>query len=194
MSAEAPAADPTGSASASASSGDSSATTTIGTSGSAAEAACGGFRRSASADDALGDAGPTAPATGDLVGIRVDDGGDRGRFVVTMGAPLPPALGEGETIGVGVELTGGGTSDGHQLFVQGDESGWLAYLYAPGGFVEYPGDFAIAGPQLVLTVPWSALGKDTQSASVFSDWSRPVVAVNQGGSDAIAAVHPLKSC
>jgi hypothetical protein len=111
-----------------------------------------------------------------------------------MGAPLPPALGEGETIGVGIDLTGSGSRDGHQLFVQGDERGWLAYLYAPGGFVDYPGEFTIAGPQLVLTVPWRALGKDTQAASTFSDWSRPVVAVNQAGSDSISAVRPLHSC
>lgn len=142
----------------------------------------------------MGDAGPNAPATGDLVGVAVADDGTRGRFIVTMGAPLPPNLGQGETIGVGVDLAGSGDRDGHQLFVQGDESGWLAYLYAPGGFVKYRGDFTIDGPRLILTVPWSALGGDTKDGSVTSDWSRPVLAVNQGGSDFIDRVAPLRSC
>lgn len=145
---------------------------------------CGDYKPAGSATDPQGDAGLGAPAWGDIAGLVLEDDGDRLRLTVTMQGQLPPALGERETLGVGLDLLAPGEREGRfQLFVQGDTDGWLAYLYTPAGLVDYPGTFALGGNQMVLAVPWSALSPGLDRASLFADWSKPAVAVNTGGSD-----------
>jgi len=153
---------------------------------------CGGYKPAGSASDPQGDAGLGAPSWGDIAGLVLEDDGDRLRLTVTMQGLLPPALGERETLGVGLDLLAPGERESRfQLFVQGDTEGWLAYLYTPDGLVDYPGTFALGGNQLVLAVPWSALSRGLDRASLCADWSKPAVAVNTGGSDRAPGVEEI---
>ncbi len=72
----------------------------------------------------------------------------------------------------------------YQLFADGDDSGWRAFLQTPEGLVKYPGTFAVGGRVFVFSVPWSALGgKQTADVDMFIDWSKKDEPLNRAGSD-----------
>lgn len=132
-------------------------------------------RRIGGGTDRDGDVGIQAPGYADLVEVTFVDEGERLRVRVEVAADLPRQLGDGEVIGLGVELLRAADGESrYQLFADGGADGWLAYLHTPEGFVEYPGTFAIGGRQVEFTVPWTAVGDpDEGPAWVFLDWSGP---------------------
>lgn len=102
-----------------------------------------------------------------------------------MTAELPPALEDGEVIGLGVDvfLEGGDDSD-YQLFADGGSDGWHAYFQTPRGFVAFPGSFAIGGRRIEFVVPWGSMGTPPRGeVRVFLDWSRARPVLNAAGSD-----------
>jgi hypothetical protein len=143
------------------------------------------FRSLVKVDDGSGDAGLQAQPYGDLRSLAVEDDGEHARFTVDLGGDVPDPLPAGETMGVGVDLFhGGGRESEYQLFADGDEDGWLAYLQAPSGFVAYPGTFELGGHQLVFVVPWSAIGGHRSgTVSAFADWTRKGLAVVAAASE-----------
>jgi hypothetical protein len=131
-------------------------------------------RQLLSFDDLAGDAGPTAPRYADALEVAIDDTGSSVRIAVTLAAPVPARLADGEVMGVGVDVFKGATAESdYQLFADGGASGWFGYLQTGNEVVRYPGTLDVSGSQLIFTCPWSALG-DVRRAGidVFVDWSR----------------------
>jgi len=138
--------------------------------------------------DPAGDAGLGAPAYADLRGVTLADNGVSLRATVALDGPVPSTAAATDTLGIGVDLYRPGTAreSDYQLFADGEPDGWFAYLDTPRGFVRYPGTFAIAGNQLVFTVPLSSVGSPrTGRVSTFADWSRRSSGVtgNQSSND-----------
>lgn len=122
-------------------------------------------------DDAAGDVG-AGPVYGDVRSAVFSDDGASLRVTVTVGGPVAK-LADGEVIGLGVDVfrTNDKESD-YQLFADGEPDGWYAYLQTPSGFVKYPGTFAVEGPTVTFSLPWSAIGGRTAArTSVFLDWT-----------------------
>ena len=132
------------------------------------------------AGDAGGDHG-SGPAYADLRSLTLEDDGTHLRLTVQVAATLPGTLGTGEVQGVGVDLYRLSRDESDfQVFLDGGEHGWRAFLQTPRGFVRYPGTLSVAGRTLVAVVPWSALGgRADAQVSAFSDWSD-----GRGGSSA----------
>jgi hypothetical protein len=122
--------------------------------------------------DRKDDAGIQQQPYSDVLSLRIEDNGTHARFTVQFAGDLPNPMPVGQLLNVGVDMFHGQKESDYQLFAQGDESRWLAYLQTPSGFVEYPGTFQIGGPKLVFTVPWSSIGgRKGGTTSVFADWS-----------------------
>lgn len=109
----------------------------------------------------------------DLVDLRIADDGANVRLSVTVAGTVPGRLPEGEVVGIGVDFfrTDVRESD-YQVFVDGGEHGWRAFLHAPEGIVRFPGTLRIADRRFVIDLPWSSLGgRSTAQVSGFADWS-----------------------
>lgn len=126
------------------------------------------------------DAGLEARDYGDLTRVVFESQSDTLRVTVEVAGDLPARLGDGEVMGIGVDLfAGDGRESDHQLFADGGSDGWRAFLQTPEGFVAYPGSFGMGGRRLVFEVPWSAVGgRGEREASVFLDWSRERLPLN----------------
>lgn len=109
----------------------------------------------------------------DLVGVRMDDDGGRARVTVSLAEDVPSRLGDGEVVGIGVDLfRSSGREGDYQVFLDGGASGWRAFLQAPRGFVRFPGTFAIDGSRMVIELPWADLGgRSGGRVAAFADWS-----------------------
>jgi hypothetical protein len=143
------------------------------------------LRSLARSSDARGDQGLLGPNYADLVEVAIASIGDRSVVTVDLGGTIPGRLGEGEVMGVGLDIFHGDTSESaYQLFADGGSDGWYAYLHTPEGIVQYPGTFAIGGGRLEFSVPWNSLGDLRQGRfSAFADWSRAQPAVNASSED-----------
>lgn len=122
-------------------------------------------------DDASGDAGPS-PDHADLASVSLMEDGEHIRITVRVYGPVPAVLGDGEVIGIGVNLFADSTSieSEYQVFADGGPEGWFAYFSSPAGVTEYPGEFWIDADRLVFDVPSASIGPFRQFDS-FSDWS-----------------------
>ena len=109
----------------------------------------------------------------DLVELRIAEDGANVRLSVTVAGTVPDRLAEGEVVGLGIDFfrTAARESD-YQVFVDGGEHGWRAFLHAPEGIVRFPGTLRIADRRFVIDLPWSSLGgRSTADVSGFADWS-----------------------
>jgi hypothetical protein len=141
----------------------------------AAPAGEGPYRAVGSLTDLRDDHGREGPSYADVVGVLLEDDGTRLRATVRMGGAVPLRTATAEVLGVGVDLydRSGEFESDYQLFADGGDDGWFAYLSTPEGFVRYPGRFQITGDQLVFTVPWSAVGGRRDGwTKAFADWAR----------------------
>lgn len=143
------------------------------------------LRSLAKASDPRGDQGLLGPSYADLVEVSIATIGDRSVVTVDLAGTIPGQLGDGEVMGVGVDIYRGDTSESaYQLFADGGSDGWYAYLQTPDGIIEYPGTFAIGGGRLEFSVPWASLGDLRQGLfSAFADWSRTRPALNEVSED-----------
>lgn len=141
-----------------------------------------------SIDDPRNDVQPATPPYGDIVRLTIESGTLTGRFTVTLAGPAPDKLAKGEIVGIGIDLGPPGAKDGtYQLFADGGERGWTAYLYTPRGFVRYPGTFVVAGERIAFSVSWSSIGGlRSGSVSAFCDWSkRGIAPIGMGSEDKV---------
>jgi hypothetical protein len=135
-------------------------------------------------EDGSGDAGLQAPDYADLRAVTILDTGQRVRVVVDLGGGIPKRLGDGEVMGLGVDLYRRTNSEStYQLFADGSSEGWFAYLQTPEGFVAFPGAFQVGGSRMAFTVPWSAV-RGSRQVRTFVDWSQRAVPLNRVGQDA----------
>jgi hypothetical protein len=150
--------------------------------GPAAQAA---FAEVLAFDDRPGDASGEAPPYSDIERVVVQSNGSVARVSVVFAGDLPPALGDGEVQGVGVDFyRSEGRESDYQLFADGGYKGWRAFLHTPDGIVPFPGAFRVGGSAMVFEVPWSALGgKKAAGLTVFSDWSQRRTLLNAVGND-----------
>ncbi len=141
-----------------------------------------------SVSDAQNDVGTGAPPYSDVVRLSIEGGTKTARFTIALAADAPAALSKGETIGIGIDLGKPGAKDGsYQLFADGGERGWVAYLYTPRGFVRYPGSFVVDRNRIAFRVPWTSVGglRDG-SVGVFCDWSKKGIApIGMGSEDSV---------
>lgn len=161
--------------------GDGSEEGNTGSGGTAAPT----FRRVGSIEDERDDAGAGVPGYADLLAIGIEDDGHSARITVRVASSPPDPMPDGEQMGVGVDLYRRDTAESdYQVYAQGTEDGWLAYLATPEGIVEYPGRFAMGGARLVFTVPWSSLdGIRGTRFSGYTDWDRERPVLNEVGAD-----------
>lgn len=135
----------------------------------------------------------TGPGYADLRAVSVERIGERLRISVEVGADVPATLQAREVIGLGVDFSKPGAFESDvQVFVDGGEGGWRAYLHAEDGFVDYPGTFGIGGNRLVFELPASAMPDPLPPVvSAFLDWSTksPTPATS---SDALPDQGPLR--
>ena len=126
-----------------------------------------------SARDASGDQGLGGPAYADLVGLTIETGGGRVRITVAVAGTVPSAFTGREVVGAGVDIyEGASLESSYQLFADGGESGWRAFLQGPDGFIDYPGTFEVGDTRLVFEVPETALpAVNDLSFAVFLDRS-----------------------
>jgi hypothetical protein len=136
--------------------------------------------------DPTGDNGLRVPDYADLTRVRISSNGPNARMTVRVAAELPQLLAEGEVMGIGIDLyrdASAGESE-YQLFAEGSDDGWFAWLHTPKGLGDYEGSFEVGGSWVVFEVPWSALGnRTTGEVRVFLDWSKTAPVLNQTGSD-----------
>lgn len=146
------------------------------------------FHSIGTAVDAGGDGGAQARPYEDIIGVVIQDDGERARILVRLGAAVPDPMPEGEQMGIGVDLfrRAASAESDFQVYAAGDDEGWLAFFQTPQGPARYPGGFAIGDDILEFTIPWSALGElRGERFSGFLDWDRDSIAVNLAGHDAI---------
>jgi hypothetical protein len=130
------------------------------------------FSTLVSGADARDDHG-SGPRYADLASLALQDSDRDLRILVGFDGSLPGRLEEREVMGIGVDLFRGDTSESdYQVFLDGGDDGWFAYLQTPQGFVEFPGTFQQVRDGFVVTVPWRSLGDMRRgSASLFADYS-----------------------
>jgi hypothetical protein len=142
------------------------------------------FRPLASVTDRTGDAGLEAPPYDDFTSLRVEENGSHARFTVEFAANMPPVLADGEVMGIGIDVYRGGRESDYQVFADGSDEGWLAYLHVGRNFVRYEGTFELGANRLVFTVPWSAIGgRQAGEVAAFADWSQEGTLLNKAGQD-----------
>lgn len=136
----------------------------------------------ARAEDPRGDQG-AGPEYADLVNGVFTDSGDRLAVALTLGAVVPGRLGRGELEEVGIDLFRispldallGHTGCDDEIRLEGDASGWRAFLRTQDGYVAFPGTFTVDGPTLRVVLPWRAVGgRRRADAEPFVDWSSGV--------------------
>ena len=124
--------------------------------------------------DATGDHGEGAPARADAVAVIIESTDDYLRVTMELAGQPASALAENEVAGVGVDFFENALAleSDYQLFADGRDEGWTAYLETPEGRVRYSGTLTLDRNRLVWELPWSALGgKRNLFVSGFSDWS-----------------------
>ena len=124
--------------------------------------------------------------------MTIESNGTSARVTVSVNAKLPNPMPSGEEEAIGVDFYRAPTQaeSDYQLYASGDDTGWVAFLDTPKGFVQYPGTFQIGGSSVVFTVPWSSLGGSHSGyASVFMDWDRQVLALNPTAEDHLPDNH-----
>jgi hypothetical protein len=141
----------------------------------------------ANATDEEGDTSRDAPRYADSRGFLVESDGSNVRVTVAFAGRLPSVLGAEEVQGVGVDFFRSDERESdYQLFADGGNDGWTAYLDTPDGFVQYPGTFAVGGRAIQFVVPWSALGgAQGADVSAFVDWSEEGDLLNAASSDLV---------
>ena len=124
-------------------------------------------------DDGAGDSGHDT-AYADAVRLTVVETDDRAVVTVDVAGGIPDPLPPDEVMGVGVDLFLGTSNESdYQLFADGSDDGWFAYLHTPDGIAGFPGTFRLGGQRMVFEIPWSAVGNPTSGRiSAFADWSR----------------------
>jgi hypothetical protein len=134
-----------------------------------------------------------APAYADLRALAVERIGTTIRVTVEVGATVPASLRAREVVGLGIDFSRQGQPESDvQVFVDGGEVGWRAYLQTTDGFVDYPGTFALGGNRLVFELPADAFPDPIPPiVSAFLDWSTksPTPATT---SDAMPDEGPLR--
>jgi hypothetical protein len=144
----------------------------------------------ASVEDPRGDQG-RGPRYADLSRVAFADS-DQGLDVsLTLAAPVPARLANGELEEVGVEifrtspletLLGRDQSD-YQVRLQGGREGWRAFLHTQDGYVDFPGTFSVAGRTLRVVLPWEAVGgRKRAQVEAYADWSSGVGRLSTDGS------------
>lgn len=143
------------------------------------------FQAIAGASDPGDDASGQSPRYADIRQLVVESDGTNARVTVAVAGDIPQALNEGEVQGIGVDFYRSNDKESdYQLFVDGDDEGWRAYLHTPNGIVDYPGSFGIGGRVFVLELPWSALGgRKPADVNMFIDWSQRDTPLNKAGND-----------
>jgi len=136
------------------------------------------LRRIVAIADPPNDTGLQGPAYADAVDVTIDDDGVTARVRVRMRAAVPLTLANGEGVGVG------GNINDAQVFADGEQDGWYAYLQTGDHLVPYPGTFEIAGDTLIFDVPWSFLGEPQQgTVDGFVDWSKLLIGQTLSSAD-----------
>ena len=143
------------------------------------------FRAIAGVADPGGDASGQSPAYADIRQLLIESDGTDARVTVAVAGDIPDALTEGEVQGIGVDFyRTDGTESDYQLFVDGDDGGWRAFLQTPDGIVQYPGSFGVGGRVFVFELPWSSLGgRKAADVDLFIDWSKRKSPLNDSGND-----------
>lgn len=131
------------------------------------------FTTIASIEDPEGDVGIEGPDWADIVGLLLEDDGATLRVTIDFADTLPPALGEDEVVGIGVDLLREDDGESrYQLFVDGGSDGWYAYFQRHDGFMAFPGSFSLGGFRIVLTIPAEVIGNPVEGEwRSFLDWS-----------------------
>ena len=143
------------------------------------------FRAIAGVADPRGDATGQSPSYADIRQLLVESDGKNARVTVAVADDIPDALAAGEVQGIGVDFyRSDDTESDYQLFVDGDDSGWRAFLQTPDGIVQYPGSFGVGGRVFVFELPWSSLGgRKAADVDMFIDWSKRKSPFNDAGND-----------
>jgi hypothetical protein len=156
---------------------DLASTSTTGSTGDTSS-----WRELVSLEDPVADHGE-GPRYADLARLDFRERGDRLSLTVTLAGVVPAALADREVQGVGIDLFRSSSDESdYQVFLDGGRHGWRAFLQTPGGFVDFPGTFAVDGRTLSIVVPWSAVGgRDGADVSAFVDWSSGVDRLSTDG-------------
>ena len=143
------------------------------------------FRALGGASDARGDVTGDSPRYADITELLIESNGPRARVTVAVAAAIPDALASGEVQGVGIDFyRSEDVESDYQLFIDGDDEGWRAFLQSPEGVIEYPGSFGVGGRVFVLEIPWESLGgRRPARVNMFVDWSQRDTPLNRVGSD-----------
>lgn len=124
--------------------------------------------------DTSGDLGLTGgPAYADLTGVRIGDSGERARLAVSLAGAAPTHLANREVVGVGIDIFRSDRQESdYQVYLDGGDQGWRAFLQTPRGFVRFPGTLTLERSNLVVELPWPSLGgRKPGRVAVFVDWS-----------------------
>ena len=143
------------------------------------------FRGIAGVADPTGDASGQSPAYADIRQLLIESDGRNARVTVAVVGDIPKALSAGEVQGIGVDFyRSDETESDYQLFVDGNDQGWRAFLQTPDGIVQYPGSFGVGGRVFVFELPWSSLGgRVAADVDMFIDWSKRKTPLNDSGND-----------
>lgn len=143
------------------------------------------FQALGGASDARGDATGESPKYADITELLIESNGPRARVTVAVAAAIPDALDSGEVQGIGIDFyRSDDVESDYQLFIDGDDGGWRAFLQSPDGVVAYPGSFGVGGRVFVLEIPWESLGgRQPARVSMFVDWSKRDTPINRAGND-----------
>jgi hypothetical protein len=140
----------------------------------------------AAVGDREGDASGQSPRYADVRQLLIESDGKNARVTVAVAGRIPSQLAEGEVQGLGVDFYRSSERESdYQLFADGDDTGWRAFLQTQDGLVQYPGTFSIGGRVFVFKVPWSALGgRKRADVDMFIDWSQKDAGpLNKAGND-----------
>lgn len=113
------------------------------------------------------------PAYADVTALSLAGSDKALRIEVQVAGVLPGVLADREVQGVGIDVfRSDDVESDYQVFLDGGDHGWRAFLQTPDGFVRFRGTFAVSGRRLVVTLPWSAVGgREEAEVSAFVDWS-----------------------
>jgi hypothetical protein len=115
----------------------------------------------------------SGPGHADLTAVDFSERQGALSVRVTVGSRVPGALARREVEGVGIDFFRSSSQESdYQVFLDGGDGGWRAFLQTPNGFVRFPGHFGVDDRTFYVTVPWDALGgRGETKVSVFADWS-----------------------
>ena len=143
------------------------------------------WRALGGASDAAGDVSGQSPRYADITELLIESNDARARVTVAVASAIPDALDNGEVQGIGIDFYRSENAESdYQLFIDGGDEGWRAFLQSPDGVVEYPGSFGVGGRVFVLELPWEALGgRQPARVNMFVDWSKRDTPLNRVGND-----------